>query len=189
MNARRTGAEAQENIATLENTLRQFRIEAQVVEIADGPTVTRYEIRLGEGIRVKKIVDLADNIKMSLAALTVRVEAPIPGKSAIGIEVPKKHKSLVTLRECVESEAFRSSPSKISFVLGKDVSGATQHADLARMPHLLVAGATNAGTPNWLRELREPAWSTSLATPAKPNTPASTKRAIRRKISSNSRPQ
>lgn len=142
---RRSAAEAQENIATLENTLRQFRIEAQVVEIADGPTVTRYEIRLGEGIRVKKIVDLADNIKMSLAALSVRVEAPIPGKAAIGIEVPKKKRSLVTLRECVESPEFQSHPSRITFVLGKDVSGATQHADLARMPHLLVAGATNAG--------------------------------------------
>jgi DNA segregation ATPase FtsK/SpoIIIE, S-DNA-T family len=142
---RRTGAEAQEQIATLENTLRQFRIEAQVVEIADGPTVTRYEIRLGEGIRVKKILDLADNICMSLAALTVRVEAPIPGKSAIGIEVPKKQKSVVTLRECLECPEFQEHPSKIAFVLGKDVSGAPQHADLARMPHLLVAGATNAG--------------------------------------------
>jgi DNA segregation ATPase FtsK/SpoIIIE, S-DNA-T family len=142
---KRRGAEAQENIATLENTLRQFKIEAQVVEIADGPTVTRYEIRLGEGIRVKKIVDLADNIKMSLAALAVRVEAPIPGKSAIGIEVPKKQKSMVTLRECVECPEFQEHDSKIAFVLGKDVSGAPKHADLARMPHLLVAGATNAG--------------------------------------------
>jgi S-DNA-T family DNA segregation ATPase FtsK/SpoIIIE len=143
---RRTGAEAQEQIATLENTLRQFRIEAQVVEIADGPTVTRYEIRLGEGVRVKKIVDLADNITMSLAAMSgVRVEAPIPGKAAIGIEVPKKHKSVVTLRECIECPEFREHPSKIAFVLGSDVAGAPQHADLARMPHLLVAGATNAG--------------------------------------------
>jgi S-DNA-T family DNA segregation ATPase FtsK/SpoIIIE len=142
---RRGGAEVEENIAILENTLRQFRIEAQVVEVADGPTVTRYEIRLGDGVRVKKIVDLADNIQLSLSALTVRVEAPIPGKAAIGIEVPKKKKSLVTLRECVESEEFQNHPSKISFVLGKDVSGTAQHADLARMPHLLVAGATNAG--------------------------------------------
>jgi S-DNA-T family DNA segregation ATPase FtsK/SpoIIIE len=142
---RRTNVEAQENIAILENTLRQFRIEAQVVEIADGPTVTRYEIRLGEGIRVKKIVDLADNIAMSLAALTVRVEAPIPGKSAIGIEVPKKHTSMVTLREVLECPEFQNHPSKIAFALGKDVAGTPQHADLARMPHLLVAGATNAG--------------------------------------------
>jgi S-DNA-T family DNA segregation ATPase FtsK/SpoIIIE len=143
--ARRSSAEAEEKIAILEDTLRQFRIEAQVVEIADGPTVTRYELRLGEGIRVKKIVDLADNIKMSLAALAVRVEAPIPGKSAIGIEVPKKARSLVSLRECVECEWFQNSPSKISFVLGKNVAGEPQHADLAKMPHLLVAGATNAG--------------------------------------------
>src|SRR4029079_10642404 len=96
--------DTQASSAVLENTLRQCRIEAQVVEIADGPTVTRYEIRLGEGVRVKKILDLADNITMSLAAMSgVRVEAPIPGKSAIGIEVPKKQKSVVTLRECLES--------------------------------------------------------------------------------------
>jgi S-DNA-T family DNA segregation ATPase FtsK/SpoIIIE len=142
---KKIAADTQANIAVLENTLAQFRIDAQVVEIADGPTVTRYEIRLGEGIRVKKILDLADNLAMSLAAMSVRVEAPIPGKSAIGIEVPKKQPAVVTLRECLETEQFANQPSLLTFALGKDVAGEPQYADLARMPHLLVAGATNSG--------------------------------------------
>lgn len=141
----RSQGDQQQNIATLENTLAQFRIEAQVVEIADGPSVTRYEIRLGEGIRVKKILDLADNLAMSLAAMSVRVEAPIPGKSAIGIEVPKKQPMVVSLRECLETDEFQKHPSLLAFALGKDVAGDPQYADLARMPHLLVAGATNSG--------------------------------------------
>ncbi len=138
-------SEAEQNIAILENTLGQFRIEAQVVEIAEGPSITRYEIRLGEGIRVRKILDLADNIAMSLSAMSVRVEAPIPGKAAIGIEVPKKQASLVTLRECLEAQESIDLKSKVGFVLGKDVAGNVRCADLARMPHLLVAGATNSG--------------------------------------------
>jgi DNA segregation ATPase FtsK/SpoIIIE, S-DNA-T family len=142
---KRNAGETDANIAILENTLAQFRIEAQVVEIADGPSITRYEIRLGEGIRVKKILDLADNIAMSLSAMSVRVEAPIPGKAAIGIEVPKKQAAVVTLRECLESNEFKDFSSKVSFVLGKDVAGNVRCADLARMPHLLVAGATNSG--------------------------------------------
>lgn len=142
---KRPSNEADANIGILEGTLAQFRIEAQVVEIADGPSVTRYEIRLGEGVRVKKILDLADNIAMSLAAMSVRVEAPIPGKSAIGIEVPKKTAQVVTLRECLESAEFSDFKSKVAFVLGKDVAGNVRCADLAKMPHLLVAGATNSG--------------------------------------------
>ncbi|MFN3652416.1 MAG: DNA translocase FtsK [Armatimonadota bacterium] len=142
---KRAGEEAEANISTLENTLAQFRIDAQVVEIADGPSVTRYEIRLGEGIRVKKILDLADNIAMSLAAMSVRVEAPIPGKAAIGIEVPKKIPSVVTLKECLESDECNDLKSRVGFVLGKDVGGNVRCADLAKMPHLLVAGATNSG--------------------------------------------
>ena len=141
----RLATEAQANIEVLERTLAEFRIEAQVVEVADGPSVTRYEIRLGEGIRVRKILDLADNLAMSLAAMSVRVEAPIPGKSAIGIEVPKKTAHLVTLRECLEDPSFQEAKGKLTFVLGKDVSGKTRTADLAQMPHLLVAGATNSG--------------------------------------------
>jgi S-DNA-T family DNA segregation ATPase FtsK/SpoIIIE len=142
---KRAAQDTEANIGILENTLAQFRIQAQVVEIADGPSVTRYEIRLGEGIRVKKILDLADNIAMSLSAMSVRVEAPIPGKAAIGIEVPKKHACKVTLRECLESGEAGDITSKVGFVLGKDVAGNVRCADLARMPHLLVAGATNSG--------------------------------------------
>jgi DNA segregation ATPase FtsK/SpoIIIE, S-DNA-T family len=144
-NPRTSTAETDANIALLESTLADFNIQAQVVEIADGPTVTRYEIRLAPGIRVKKIVDLSENIAMSLAALAVRVEAPIPGKSAIGIEVPKKATSLVSLRECVETREYMEHPSKVVFVLGKDVSGNVCFADMVKMPHLLVAGATNSG--------------------------------------------
>ncbi len=143
--AKKIAADTEANIEILEGTLAQFKIKAQVVEIADGPTVTRYEIRLGEGIHVKKILDLADNIAMSLAAMSVRVEAPIPGKSAIGIEVPKKSPALVTLRECIETEEFVNHPSPLCFALGKDVAGSAQYADLLRMPHLLIAGATNSG--------------------------------------------
>src|SRR5205085_906370 len=128
-----------------ENTLGQFRIEAQVVEIADGPSVTRYEIRLGEGVKVRRILDLADNIAMSLSAMSVRVEAPIPGKAAIGIEVPKKQAHIVSMRECVEDAEFQNAGSKIGFVLCKDVAGHVRCGDLAKMPHLLVAGATNSG--------------------------------------------
>jgi S-DNA-T family DNA segregation ATPase FtsK/SpoIIIE len=142
---KKTNTDTEAHIAILENTLGQFRIQAQVVEIADGPSVTRYEIRLGEGIRVKKILDLADNIAMSLAAMSVRVEAPIPGKAAIGIEVPKKQTYVVTLRECLESQEYREINSRVGFVLGKDVAGNVRCADLAKMPHLLVAGATNSG--------------------------------------------
>lgn len=142
---KRVAQDTEANIEILVNTLAQFRIQAEVVEIADGPSVTRYEIRLGEGIRVKKIIDLADNIAMSLSAMSVRVEAPIPGKAAIGIEVPKKHASKVTLRECLESDEANDLTSKVGFVLGKDVAGNVRCADLARMPHLLVAGATNSG--------------------------------------------
>jgi DNA segregation ATPase FtsK/SpoIIIE, S-DNA-T family len=142
---KRPNTEAEANIEILESTLAQFRIQAQVVEIADGPSITRYEIRLGEGIRVKKILDLADNIAMSLAAMSVRVEAPIPGKAAIGIEVPKKQPYVVTLRECLLSPEWRDIGSNVGFVLGKDVAGEVRCADLAKMPHLLVAGATNSG--------------------------------------------
>ena len=142
---KRPSTEIDPNIGILVGTLGQFNIQAEVVEIADGPSVTRYEIRLGEGIRVKKILDLADNIAMSLAAMSVRVEAPIPGKAAIGIEVPKKTAQVVTLKECLESPEFSDFKSKVAFVLGKDVAGNVRCADLAKMPHLLVAGATNSG--------------------------------------------
>jgi len=141
----RSSAEMQKNIETLEGTLGQFGIAGSVVEVATGPTVTRYEISLGPGVNVKKITGLADNIAMDLAASQVRVEAPIPGKSAIGVEVPNKGATMVTLRELCETKEFQNSSSRLMVALGKDVSGMNKYADLTRMPHLLIGGATNSG--------------------------------------------
>ena len=135
----------QEKQAVLMQTLNDFKIGANVSQVAMGPTVTRYEVQLEPGILVKKIVSLADNLAMSLAAIDVRVEAPIPGKSAIGIEVPNDVIQMVSLRECLETQEFMNAPSKLTFALGKDVSGEYKYADLTRMPHLLVGGSTNSG--------------------------------------------
>ena len=142
---KRSPAEMQRNIETLEQTLEDFGISADVVEVATGPTVTRYEIELGPGIRVSRITSLADNIAMSLAASQVRVEAPIPGKAAIGVEVPNATASTVTLRELCDDNQFRNHPSRLCIALGKDVSGVSKYADLTKMPHLLIGGATNSG--------------------------------------------
>jgi S-DNA-T family DNA segregation ATPase FtsK/SpoIIIE len=142
---KRSQAEMQRNIETLEGTLEQFGIEANVVEVATGPTVTRYEIQLGPGIRVARISALADNIALDLAASNVRVEAPIPGKSAIGVEVPNSAPTPVFLRELAESKEFKDNPSKLTVALGQDVSGTNKYADLTKMPHLLICGATNSG--------------------------------------------
>lgn len=142
---KRSGTEMQQNIETLESTLEEFGIEANVVEVAAGPTVTRYEIQLGPGIRVARITALADNIAMNLAASHVRVEAPIPGKAAIGVEVPNAHPTSVTLREAIDAKEFREHPSRLYVGLGQDVSGVNKYADLTRMPHLLIGGATNSG--------------------------------------------
>ncbi len=142
---KRGAAEMQKNIETLEGTLEQFGIEANVVEVATGPTVTRYEIQLGPGVRVARITALADNIAMDLAASQVRVEAPIPGKAAIGVEVPNSAPSMVTLRELCDTAEFRNHPSRLFVGLGKDVSGVNKFADLTKMPHLLIGGATNSG--------------------------------------------
>jgi S-DNA-T family DNA segregation ATPase FtsK/SpoIIIE len=139
------GLEQADRIRTIEATLEQFNIGASVVEVASGPTITRYEIQLAPGIKVSKIVSLADNLAMSLAAIDVRVEAPIPGKSAIGLEVPNLNPSVVTLRECLDTDEFRNAPSKLTVALGKDVSGQCRYADLAKMPHLLIGGSTNSG--------------------------------------------
>lgn len=145
LNPKRSASEMQKNIETLENTLDQFGIDSTVVEVANGPTVTRYEIALGPGIRVNRITALADNIAMDLAASQVRVEAPIPGKAAIGVEVPNSNPSIVTLRELCETPEFMNHPSRLCVALGKDVSGMNKYADLTRMPHLLIGGATNSG--------------------------------------------
>ncbi|MEP6754108.1 MAG: DNA translocase FtsK 4TM domain-containing protein [Chthonomonadales bacterium] len=142
---KRSKQENDEKIRVLELTLDQFGIGSNVVEIANGPSITRYEIRLAPGIKVNKIVSLADNLAMALAAQDVRVEAPIPGKSAIGVEVPNAIPSIVSLRECLDTTEFWNAPSKLTIALGKDVAGINRYTDLARMPHLLVAGSTNSG--------------------------------------------
>lgn len=136
--------ESEDRKHVIETTLQQFHIKADVLEIARGPSVTRYEVHLGPGVKVSKIVSLADNLAMSLEAIDVRVEAPIPGKSAIGVEVPNVTRSVVSLRECLEAPEFTGS-GHLTFVLGKDVTGSVQVADLTRMPHLLVGGSTNSG--------------------------------------------
>jgi S-DNA-T family DNA segregation ATPase FtsK/SpoIIIE len=142
---KRSAQEMQQNIQTLESTLEEFGIEANVVEVATGPTITRYECQLGPGIRVNRITALADNIAMNLAASHVRVEAPIPGKAAIGVEVPNAKPSMVTIREVCDTREFRDHPSRLFVALGQDVSGQNRYADLTKMPHLLIGGATNSG--------------------------------------------
>ena len=141
----RSAAAIQEKQAILMQTLNDFKIGANVAQVAMGPTVTRYEVQLEPGILVKKIVSLADNLAMSLAAIDVRVEAPIPGKSAIGIEVPNDIIEMVTLRECLATNEFMNAPSKLTFALGKDIAGNFKYADLTKMPHLLIGGSTNSG--------------------------------------------
>lgn len=150
---KRVQAELSEKIRILEQTLDEFGIGANVVEIAHGPTVTRYEVQLAPGIKVSKIVSLADNLAMALAAIDVRVEAPIPGKSAIGVEVPNDNPRIVTLREVIDTEEFRNAPSLLTFALGKDVGNENRYADLAKMPHLLIGGATNSGKSMCLNAL------------------------------------
>jgi S-DNA-T family DNA segregation ATPase FtsK/SpoIIIE len=142
---KRTAQEIQANIETLESTLEEFGVDANVVEIATGPTVTRFEIQLGPGIRVARITALADNIAMNLAASHVRVEAPIPGKAAIGVEVPNSSPTMVALRETLDNREFMDNPSRLIIGLGQDVSGVNRYADLTRMPHMLIGGATNSG--------------------------------------------
>lgn len=133
------------NAKLLEETLGSFGIEAKVVQISRGPAITRYELQPSAGVKVSRIVSLSDDIALNLAAQQVRIVAPIPGKAAVGIEVPNKAISMVTLREVLESDGIMEAESKLAFSLGKDISGKPIVADLAKMPHLLVAGSTGSG--------------------------------------------
>ena len=135
----------QETAMKLQQTLKNFGVNVTITNISCGPAVTRYELQPEMGVKVSKIVNLADDIKLNLAAADIRIEAPIPGKAAIGIEVPNKENVMVSFRELVESEEFKKHPSKISFGVGKDISGKVTVADIAKMPHLLIAGATGSG--------------------------------------------
>lgn len=137
--------EINEKARILESTLESFKVKAKIVHACNGPAVTRYELEPAAGVKVSKIVNLADDIALSLAAPGVRIEAPIPGKAAIGIEVPNRELSGVQLREVLESSAFGESKSKLAVGLGMDIGGQPIIADLGKMPHLLVAGATGSG--------------------------------------------
>ncbi|MGN1081778.1 MAG: DNA translocase FtsK [Acutalibacteraceae bacterium] len=133
------------NAEKLINTLRSFGVETRILDISRGPAVTRYELQPAAGVRVNKITNLADDIALNLAANGVRIEAPIPGKAAVGIEIPNKSTSVVKLRDIVESKEFMSSKSKLTFAVGKDLGGKCITADIGKMPHLLIAGATGSG--------------------------------------------
>ena len=129
----------------LEETLRNFHVDARVVQVTQGPTVTRYEIQPAVGVKVNSIVRLADDIALNLEARSIRIEAPIPGKAAVGIEVENDAVTMVRLREIIDSDEFKNSKSKITFAVGKDISGKAIVADLKSMPHLLIAGSTGSG--------------------------------------------
>ncbi|MFN0057659.1 MAG: DNA translocase FtsK 4TM domain-containing protein [Planctomycetota bacterium] len=137
--------ELEEVAAKIEKTLLSFKIEARVEEIQRGPVITQYEVSIAAGIKVHKIVSLADDMAMALSARSIRVVAPIPGKSAVGIEVPNRKRELVGLKELMQSKAFADSQAQLPLVLGKDVAGEPIIADLTRMPHLLIAGSTGSG--------------------------------------------
>ena len=140
------GAKALTDVATrLQKTLYSFGVQAKVENVTVGPAITRYELKPAEGVRVSKIANLADDIALNLAAETIRIEAPIPGKQAVGIEVPNQEKEMVHLREVLESDEFAESKSKMSVALGKDVAGKVTIADMAKMPHTLIAGSTGSG--------------------------------------------
>ena len=144
--ANKTGARAlTDTAAKLQKTLYSFGVSAKVENVSVGPAITRYELKPAEGVRVSKIANLADDIALNLAAETIRIEAPIPGKQAVGIEVPNKEKEAVHLRDVVETEEFANNKSKLSVALGKDVAGQVVIADIAKMPHVLIAGSTGSG--------------------------------------------
>ena len=141
----RMADEIKRNVKIIESTLATFGVPCKVVGVNPGPAVTQYELQPGAGIQVKRITALQNDLSLALAAAPLRIEAPIPGKAAVGIEVPNKSASLVTIREVLETAAFREGTNKLALGLGNDVSGQSIVADLTRMPHLLIAGATGQG--------------------------------------------
>ena len=137
--------ELKANARKLVDTLKSFGVETKIVDISRGPAVTRYELQPSAGVRINRISNLADDIALNLAASGVRIEAPIPNKAAVGIEIPNRTRTMVTLREIIETPAFQQAKSKLNVALGKDIAGNITCADLARMPHLLIAGTTGSG--------------------------------------------
>lgn len=138
-------AEMKANADTLVDTLKSFGVQTRIVDIHRGPTVTRYELQPSAGVKISKITSLSDDIALNLAAAGVRIEAPIPGKAAVGIEVPNKVKDMVSIREMIESEEFASAKSKLSFVVGKNIDGEVIIGDIGKMPHVIIAGTTGSG--------------------------------------------
>lgn len=137
--------EIQEKSAKLVETLETYGAKTRIVGIHRGPSVTRYELQPAAGVRVSKITGLADDIALNLAAMSVRIEAPVPGKACIGIEVPNDHRDMVSLRELIDSEEYRKAKGKLTFAVGKDIEGNIIIGDIAKMPHMLVAGTTGSG--------------------------------------------
>lgn len=140
-----TREELRDTANKLVSTLKSFGVEVKLSQVSRGPTVTRFELQPSVGVKVSKITNLSDDIALNLAATAVRIEAPIPGKAAIGIEIPNKEVSSVSLREVIETEEFKNAPSKLSVAMGMDITGKPAIADIAKMPHVLIAGATGSG--------------------------------------------
>lgn len=145
--------ELRETAQKLQQILHTFGVNVKITNVSCGPSVTRYELMPEMGVKVSKIVNLADDIKLNLAAADIRIEAPIPGKAAVGIEVPNKESSGVLLRELLESEEFKKHPSNLAYAVGKDIAGKIIVADIAKMPHLLIAGATGSGKSVFINTL------------------------------------
>ena len=145
MTAKNSKKAIADTASKLQRTLHSFGVSAKVENVSVGPTITRYELKPAEGVRVSKIANLADDIALNLAAETIRIEAPIPGKQAVGIEIPNKEKNTVSLREIIEDEKFQTAKSKLAFAVGRDAAGETIVTDIAKMPHVLIAGSTGSG--------------------------------------------
>ena len=144
-NASNLEAELKQTAKKLEETLSSFGVETRTVGICSGPSVTRYEIQPAAGVKISKITNLADDIALNLAASGVRIEAPIPNKAAVGIEVPNKNRRMVTMREVIDQPQYKNAKSKLNVALGKDITGEFVYSDLVKMPHLLIAGTTGSG--------------------------------------------
>lgn len=140
-----SSTELKETALRLQQTLKNFGVNVTITDISQGPSVTRYELQPEQGVKVSKIVGLADDIKLNLAATDIRIEAPIPGKAAVGIEVPNKENMAVSLRDLLETNEFKEFGSKLAFAVGKDIGGKTVVTDIAKMPHMLIAGSTGSG--------------------------------------------
>ena len=144
-NNQQTASSLKQTALKLQQTFESFGVGVQVTNVSCGPAVTRYELQPDQGVKVSRIVSLSDDIKLNLAVADIRIEAPIPGKAAVGIEVPNTHKEMVHLRDLLESDKCKQSKSKLAFAVGKDIGGQTVVADIEKMPHLLIAGATGSG--------------------------------------------